>query len=154
MKNTKGDNADEENFAKASPPLQRTRSVQVAIDGKPKIASQYLRHLRKRLDISEAFLKNAKQDVKSMKYLLQKQEDDLAGRSSFDSMAQTGKGIQDQMKGVNDKLNELQIRLRNLKDRNRTNLAETISEYGDEMERATIEEVNVKRREKEHIIVR
>lgn len=116
-------------------PSQKTASTQVMIEeNRERITPKYLEYLRKRMDISEAFLKNAKQDVQIMKDILQEREDAILGRTSFSSMDRSADNIKDIMNSMDEKLNKLRVRLHNLKSKPVSKQTKVIKDVKPEIE--------------------
>lgn len=116
-------------------PSQKTASTQVMIEeNRERITPKYLEYLRKRMDISEAFLKNAKQDVQIMKDILQEREDAILGRTSYSSMDRSADNIKDIMNSMDEKLNKLRVRLHNLKSKPVSKQTKVIKDVKPEIE--------------------
>lgn len=120
VKQTKSQNSQnekkEDHLEKIKALVEKTAGLQTMKDERHKAADKYFSQLRKKLDVSGTFLKNAKQDIENIKFLFQRDHiNNLEAKYSLDNIDKSEEEIEDEIKTVQQKLNGLQTRLHNLK---------------------------------------
>lgn len=124
-------NKKEGNYQKIKALVEKTAAMQVMADERHKTANNYFTQLRKKLDVSGAFLKNAKQDIEDISFIFQRDHiKNTEAKYSLDNIDKTDEELEEEIKNVQQKLNNLQTRLNNLKTKAKTEtltLEETLS---------------------------